>query len=677
MASPLTKLWEHPDIPNTNIEIFRHLANKRHSLNLRNYHDLWTWSTEDLNSFWMLIWEFTNVNASVHPSYAIQAEQAKGFTPPPAWFPQARLNFAQNILESSLCHPAQADVAILTGIREGGHEVEQVSLPQLRRRVGLLANSLTRAGVRKLDRVACIGSNSVDTFVLFLAAAAIGAIFTSCSPDMGEKAILDRFLQVKPKVLFADDWIVYNSKQTSCAEKAQRVACHLRSQAGLQDLVIFPRFPDKRGGSVRANFHTLESFTAEASGDIQYQQLEFSHPLVIVYSSGTTGPPKCLVHTAGGILIKQKVEQILCMDMNPDSVFMQYTTTSWIMYLYAVSGLLSGARSILYDGSPMTPTPRKFLDVLAKQGITHFGTSAHYLALLEQAGLTHEDVLGLGKLKAITSTGSVLTEAQYYWVYNTFGAIQLSSIAGGTDIAGAFVGGTPNLPVYAGWCQARTLGMKVQIYSDNGESIEASGQAGELVCTTPFPSQPIMFWGDQDGTRYKSAYFEKFPGVWAQGDYIRMEPNTQCIQFLGRSDGVLNPSGVRFGSAEIYQALNELVEIEDSLCIGQRRPHDRDERVLLFLKMKQGHAFSDGLKTAIESRIRKSLSPRHVPKFIFPTPEIPMTVNGKKTELLVKKIVSGQKVIASSTITNPHALKWYEQFINLDSNSSNNPPSKL
>ncbi|OQV09045.1 hypothetical protein CLAIMM_13227 [Cladophialophora immunda] len=677
MSGQLVKLWEHPDIASTSIEAFRRLAQERHHLTLGDYHELWKWSTECLNEFWMLVWEFTRVQASVHPSYAIAPSDVTRLTPTPAWFPEARLNFAQNILESAYVAGDQSNAPILTGVREGGDEIEHVTLSQLRNRVGRLANGLSRAGVRKLDRVVCIGSNSIFTFALFLAAASIGAIFSCCSPEMGEKGILDRFLQVRPKILFADDWVLYNGKRIPCLDKARRVATSLRAQGGLEAVVVVPRFGDKYPDRPHRDFQSVEAFTAGVSEQLVFAQLGFSHPLIIVYSSGTTGQPKCLVHTLGGVLLKQKVEQILCIDMNTSSIYFQYTTTNWIMYLYSVSGLLSGARSVLYDGSPMKPSLVGFLRILSSQGVTHFGTSAHYLSLVEQAGLKKEGLPNMDALKVITSTGSVLTEQQYYYVYKTFGPVQLSSIAGGTDIAGAFVGGAPNIPVYAGWCQARTLGMKVQIYSDEGEAIESTGEPGELVCTAPFPSQPAFFWGDESGERYRSAYFERFPGVWHQGDYIRMDPATQGVQFLGRSDGVLNPSGVRFGSAEIYNCIAVFPEIEESLCVGQRRLHDRDEQVLLFVKMKAGCLLDGKLKRAIEAHIRKDLSPRHVPKFIFETPEIPMTVNGKKTELPVKKIVSGQKITPSSTIINPESLKWYAQFVDLDDRGAATPASKL
>ncbi|KAH0839290.1 Acetoacetyl-CoA synthetase [Fonsecaea pedrosoi] len=677
MSGQLVKVWQHPDPASTNIEAFRRLANERYQLNIADYHNLWKWSTESLNQFWMLVWEFTRVKASIHPSYAIASSDVKRLDPTPTWFPEARLNFAQNILETAYVAGAGSNIPILTGVREGGGEIENVTLSQLRDRVGRLSSGLTRAGIRKSDCVACIASNSISTFTIFLAAASIGAIFTCCSPETGEKGILDRFLQVQPRILFADDWVLYNGKRIPCLDKARTVATRLKTQGALKALVVVPRFGDKYPDRPDQGLQSLNTFTSGVSEQLVFAQLVFSHPLVIVYSSGTTGQPKCLVHTLGGVLLKQKVEQVLSIDLNSTSVYLQYTTTNWIMYLYSISGLLSGARSILYDGSPMKPSLLGFLNILSSHRVTHFGTSAHYLSLLEQADIRKQGMPNLDALKVITSTGSVLTEQQYYYVYKNFGPVQLSSIAGGTDIAGAFVGGTPSLPVYAGWCQARALGMKVQIYSDDGQAIESTGEAGELVCTAPFPSQPAFFWGDKSGERYRSAYFERFPGVWHQGDYIRMDPHTQGVQFLGRSDGVLNPSGVRFGSAEIYNCLTGFTEIEESLCIGQRRPHDDDEQVLLFLKMKQGHSLDERLKSAIKAHIRKDLSPRHVPKFVFETPEIPMTVNGKKTELPVKKIVSGQKITPSSTIINPDSLKWYEQFVYLDERGSTKPSSKL
>ncbi|KAM5346056.1 hypothetical protein ACJ41O_009061 [Fusarium nematophilum] len=654
---PLTKLWDPSEANAINIDTFRRFVNIKHGQNILDYHELWKWSTESINNFWMRAWEFTNVRATTHPSYAISASEASTLIPTPTWFPEARLNFAQNILETAYVRQDEPGRPVLTGIREGRETVEHITLDELRNRVGHLANAMSRSGITQLDRVACIGSNSIDTFTVFLAAASIGAIFTCCSPEMGERSILDRFLQVKPKILFADDWVLYSGKRIHCVPKAEKIASVLQRQAGLENLIVIPRFGEKHPSQGQGLVQSLQRFTAGTPETLGFAPLNFSHPLIIVYSSGTTGKSKCLVHTVGGVLLKQKVEQILCMGMGPDSVYLQYTTTNWIMYLYSVSGLLSGARSILYDGSPMKPTVLDFLSILSTEKVTHFGTSAHYLSLLEQNGVTQEGLPRLDSLWVITSTGSVLKESQYYWVYRTFGRVQLSSIAGGTDIAGA--------------C------MKVQVFSDKGEAIEASGEAGELVCTAPFPSQPAFFWGDEDGKRYRSAYFERYPGIWHQGDFVRMDPITQGIQFLGRSDGVLNPSGVRFGSAEIYNALNAFPEIEDSLCVGQRRAHDPDEQVLLFVKMINGRALDDKLERAIGRQIRKDLSPRHVPKFIFETPEIPMTINGKKMELPVKQAVSGQKVVHSSTIANPNSLTWYKQYFRLDENGNVDSLAKL
>ncbi|KIW48689.1 acetoacetate-CoA ligase [Exophiala oligosperma] len=625
----------------------------------------------------MLVWEFTKVKASRHPSFAIAATEASTLYPPPTWFPGAQLNIAQNILETPHVDQHDSEKPVLTGIREAVGEIEHVTLPQLRDRIGTLANALTRIGVGKSDRVACIGANSIDTYTILMATAAVGAIFTCCSPELGEQGILDRFIQVSPKILFADDWSLYNGKRISCRAKVQSVAGILKQKAQLRALVFVPRFNDSFPDQSREGIHSLSTFTAGVSKKLNFVPLNFSHPFIIVYSSGTTGQPKCLVHSQGGVLIKHKLEQILCMDMKKDSVYLQYSSTNWFMHIYALLGLLSGARSILYDGSPFQPTVRRLLMILEDESVTHFGISPQYLSLLEQAGVKREDVASLKKLRTITSTGSVLHESQFHWVYRTFGSVHLMSMSGGTDIAGAFVGGASTLPVYAGWCQARTLGMKVEVYSEEGKVIDSTGNPGELVCTAPFPSEPVFFWGDPEGNRYRASYFEKYPGKWCQGDFIRLDPNTQGIMFLGRSDGVLNPSGVRFGSAEIYNCLAAFHQIEDSLCVGRKRPSDRDEQVLLFVKMVQGHRFDQQLKTAIEVHIRRTLSARHVPRLICETRAIPMTATGKKTEVPVKKIVSGQKITPSSTIANPDCLQWYEQFARPDDLGSLKQTAKL
>ncbi|KAM3414434.1 hypothetical protein BST61_g9599 [Cercospora zeina] len=674
--------WQHPDITRTNIDKFRRQANAKHSLNLQTYQDIWEWSTRELNDFWLLVWSFTKVVALQQPQYAINAADVGRLFPRPAWFPGARLNYAQNILESRYGphegHPA------LTYIAEGGTSVRHFTLRELRKRVARLANALRDSGLRKGDRVACVCANSDTTFTIFLAVTSLGAIFTSCSPETGEKGILDRFAQIRPKVLFADESQVYNGKRHKNLAKMERVVHQLRVQSELQTVVVIPQYGSD-GVDSRGPWQMIDDFVSRASESLAYEHCAFDDPMVIVYSSGTTGPPKCLVHTVGGVLLKLKSELVLGLDLRPNAVYMQYTTTNWIMYLYSISGMIAGARSILYDGSPTVPSEKGFLEVLSRQGITHFGTSASFLDILERSGVTAMNLPDFSRLEVITSTGSVLTKSQYHWVDKTFGAIQLTSMAGGTDIAGAFVNGAPNAPVYAGWCQGRALGMDVHVYSDDGKAIEYTGQAGELVCRSPFPSQPLFFWHDTTGEKMKSSYFERFNAVWTQGDFIRMDPATHSVQFLGRSDAVLNPSGkhtpmssividhvltyqagVRFGSAEIYNSLASYATIEDSLCVGQRRPEDRDERVLLFVKMRQGHRLDEKLVSSLRSHIRRELSPRHVPAFIFETPEIPRTVNGKKTETVVKRIVCGQAVTPSSTIVNPEALRWYERYARLN-----------
>ncbi|KAF2871134.1 hypothetical protein BDV95DRAFT_494647 [Massariosphaeria phaeospora] len=602
----------------------------------------------------------------------------------PDWFRGTYLNFAENILYSaSPSNPSirtttyKEDSKIAaTEIREGNTEVRNLTWGDLRRRVGVLSNALRAQGVKKGDRVAVVASTSFDTLTCFLAIVSLGGLFSSSSTDMGTKGILERLLQIKPAYVFIDDWAVYNGKTIDLRPKIRDIVDGLNGVAEFKGAVVQPRFPGNPAdldGLSRAV--TLDGFLKAAQGkdDLRFERVAFKDPFVVVYSSGTTGVPKCIVHSTGGVLISTMKEGKLHRDMGPENVVLQYTTTGWIMYLVSVQCLLYGARTLLYDGSPFTPSPSPFLSILATHHVTDFGTSPRFLHELQKASLSPRTLFDLSSLRTVISTGMVLSSALFEWFYDTGFPphTQLCNISGGTDLAGTFGGECPLLPVHVGGTQARSLGTKVEVYDSTIESGSGrpvpDGVPGELVATASFPNQPVSFWGDPSGAKYRAAYYARFPHVWTHGDFIMVHPTTKQIFFLGRADGVLNPSGVRFGSSDIYSVLEaHFPEVADSVCVGQRREGDADESVMLFLKMREGGVFDGGLVGRVRARIAEERSRRHVPKYVFQTWDIPTTVNLKKVELPVKHIVSGRVIKPSGTLANPESLDFYYQFAKVE-----------
>lgn len=571
----------------------------------------------------------------------------------------------------------------VTQLREPGSMpgISHYTWDQLRKRVGRLSNAMRARGIRKGDRIALIASTSIDTLTVFLAAATLGAIFSSSSTDMGVTGLLDRLTQIKPKLVFFDDAAVYNGKTTDLRSKIAEVIAGMNGIVEFESVVVQPRFDEPLDISKLSQAETWGSFISGAKNDeLTFENLAFHDPLLIVYSSGTTGPPKCIVHSHGGIVLNGHKEMRLHRAVTPNSVCLQYTTTGWIMYLGSVQALLTGARMICYDGSPFHSRPTDLLRTLETEKVSHLGISPRYLATLQQQGITPSKVADLSALRVVTSTGSVLSDALFQWVYDG-GAfprhVQLDNISGGTDLAGAWGTGNPMLPVYVGGCQCISLGMAVEVFEDDMDESSSSkggppkgkrvidGQPGDLVCTSAFPSMPVFFWGDSDGKTYFDSYFAKYQGVWTHGDFIQIDQGTGQVMFMGRADGVLNPSGVRFGSSEIYNVIERhfAEEIVDTICVGQRRKQDNDEQVLLFVLMVEGKKFGPGVVRRLRDVIAKQLSKRHVPKYIFETKEIPVTVNGKKVELPVKKIVSGQKIKVSGTLANPGSLEFYKKFV--------------
>ena len=530
-------------------------------------------------------------------------------------------------------------------------------------------------GIGENDRVAGYLANHTNTLVAMLAATSLGAIWTGVSPDTGVHAVLDRLQQIQPKLLFADNAVMYNGKIHETKDKVVEIVASLPE---LQTVAIFETipnhpFPISSAKVPSGKACTYSDFLSSAAPDSpqHFAQLRPDHPVYILYSSGTTGKPKCIIHGAIGTLIQHKKEHLLHCSITPGSRLFYFTTCTWMMWHWLVSGLASGATLILYDGSPFRPLSSSGSGDLAMPAlidslqITHFGTSAKYLSILEQKNLLPKERYPMHSLQAIYSTGSPLAPSTFEYVYRAFGPdINLGSITGGTDIVSLFGAPNPLVPVYAGEIQARGLGMAVESWDYTGKDISSTGEAGDLVCTKPFPCQPVGFWGDEDGKRYWGSYFETFEGVWHHGDFIRINPPTGGMVMLGRSDGVLKPAGVRFGSAEIYNLLLKhfSAEVEDALCIGRRREGDTDESVVLFLKMAEGSVFGEELGRAIQDVVRRELSARHVPAVVDECPEIPVTTNGKKVEIAVKQILSGINVKTSASVANAECLEWYREW---------------
>jgi acetoacetyl-CoA synthetase len=622
----------------------RFLLANRPRLAGSDYAALYAWSVAAPGEFWEAVWNFCGVCAA--KPYGAPLRDAQKM-PGARWFEGATLNFAANLLA-----PQRTGAAIVFA-NERDERVE-LTWQELRAQVASVAATLRSLGVGRGDRVAAFIANRPEAIVAMLATASLGAVWSSCSPDFGVDAVLDRFGQIEPKVLFATDGYFYNGKSIDSLPAVRSIAGRLPR---LSAVIIVPyrsSEPDTTGIPGALSYAHLLRQTSE----LAFTPVAFSDPLYILYSSGTTGVPKCIVHGVGGTLLQHRKEHVLHTDISPGDVVFYFTTTGWMMWHWLVSALASGATLVLYDGAPLHPDSGILWRLAERERINVFGTSAKYLSALEKSGYRPREHHTLPALRSILSTGSPLAPSSFDFVYSEVKTdLQLASIAGGTDLISCFALGNPLLPVHRGELQCRGLGMKVEIFTADGHSVRE--QKGELVCTAPFPSMPVGFWNDPDGRKYHRAYFERFPNVWHHGDYAEITANDGIIIY-GRSDAVLNPGGVRIGTAEIYRIVEQFPEIAESIVVGQDWADD--VRVVLFLRLQAGHALDAALERQLRDEIRKRASPRHVPAKILAVADIPRTMNGKIVELAVRDAIHGRPIGNRDALANPEALDYFRDL---------------
>ena len=623
---------------------FRVEINARYGLNLNAYEDLYQWSLDHAAEFWSEVWNFGGVIASSTATTVVD-DLAK--MPGAKWFQGSRLNYAENLLR-------YRDERMAIHFRGEDQVQRSLTYDELYSQVAKTAQAMKDAGVISGDRVAGFIPNLPEAVIAMLAASSLGAIWSSSSPDFGIKGVLDRFSQIEPKIVFAADGYFYAGKRFDSLEKLQNILYELPSVEKVV-VISYTQTPDL--SDVPNSMH-WNDFIDNHATEVSFTPLPFDHPLYIMYSSGTTGLPKSIVHSAGGTLIQHLKELMLHCDLKRDDTIFYFTTCGWMMWNWLVSSLAVGATLVLYDGNPFYRGPAGLWKMAEELDISVFGTSAKYLDALESAGCKPGKDFALQALRAVLSTGSPLSEESFDFVYRDIKQdVLLASISGGTDIVSCFVLGNPILPVYRGELQCRGLGMKVEAFDDSGRGV--FNENGELVCTQAFPSMPIFFWNDPDGQKYHSAYFADYPGIWRHGDFIKINDHGG-VRIYGRSDATLNPGGVRIGTAEIYTVVENLPEIADSLVVGQA--WQDDERVILFVKLPEGGVLDDALVKKLKTVIRQNCSPRHVPAIILETADIPYTINGKKVEIAVKKIIGGKEVQNRSALANPESLELYKNL---------------
>jgi len=646
MPSQAAPLWrpEPEAAARTQIEAFRRAAEEESGASLPDYAALHAWSVRERERFWRLVWRFCEVIGDPGPVALEHGERMPGA----CWFPQAQLNFAENLLRRDDAAPAL--------IFRGEHGVRsETSFGELRRRVGEVARAMRDSGLQEGDRVAGFVPNLPETVIAALAASSIGAVWSSCSPDFGDRGVLDRFGQVEPRWLFCADGYRYGGR---AFDSLERVATFAHALPSIERTVVIPYLDepsDARLAALPGGVRLSEVEREGGGAECFFERLPFDHPLYVLFSSGTTGKPKCIVHGAGGTILQHAKEHRLHVDLRRDERLFYFTTCGWMMWNWLVSGLAAEATLLLYDGSPFHPEASALFDLAEQERANVFGVSAKFIDAAAKAGLAPADTHDLSSVRAVLSTGSPLAPEGFdYVVERVAPHAQLASISGGTDILSCFVLGNPVAPVYRGEIQAPGLGMDVAVFDAEGRPCE--DEPGELVCRRSFPSMPIGFWNDPDDARYRAAYFERFPGAWHHGDWVRQTEHGGFVM-LGRSDAVLNPGGVRIGTAEIYRQVEQLDEVVESIAVGQH--WEGDVRVVLFVVLREGVELEDALRERIRDTIRRGASPRHVPARVVQVDDIPRTRSGKITELAVRDVVHGRAVKNVEALANPEALDQF------------------
>ncbi|EMC94869.1 hypothetical protein BAUCODRAFT_141124 [Baudoinia panamericana UAMH 10762] len=667
-GSPKTPelLWRPRRAGKTPMDEYRRHVNHRFSQNLRTTRELHRWSVQHPQDFWIDLYDYLRFTPKLPRGMTKAYDDSVPMSSNPPFFPGLRMNYAENAMFAN----PDSDAIALVGIREGmdlnREDGEQLTWREFRDRVRLTASAMRHCGAKQGDRVAALVATSIWAMVLFHASAAIGAIFTSISPELGLEGCVSRLQQVTPSILFADSDTVYKGKAVNITAKTKQILDRLspRPQTYIIPIVSKP-----------TDFASIDDFLNKAnqSEPLTFAPTSFNDPLMICYSSGTTGAPKCIVHRHGMIIQMKKISAIHNSTTTAD-VILQYSSTSWVVFYVMCGYFACGAKTVVYNGSPMYPDAKQLLRMVEKYKVTYFGTSPRYLLEVEMSKTMPKHELDLSSLRIVYTTGATLSAEQYRWFYSAFPPdVHLCNTAGGTDTATSLIAADPCGPIHAGEMQIFGLGMDVDVADPvTGESMLQTGEAGEMVVRKPFPSMPCFFWGDEGNKKYRESYFERFDkfDMWAQHDWLSSNPTTGGLVMHGRSDGVLNPSGIRFGSGEIYAIVEAAPlnsRISNSLCVGRRRPQDHDEDVFLFLVMSPPNQLTPEFRAQVKAAIRQALSPRHVPKFVLQVPDIPVTINGKKVETAVKQVLSGKEVKASNTVLNPETIGFFKRFQDLES----------